>query len=402
MNGMKSYLKNAVLAVLLIGVLIGLGAYLIGGVSDVELRKSTYTRTRFDYHIASPDKAQVQEIEANSAVLAVFPYYAYTKAFSTNDDVMLLSSDDMKDAGASLLTEATLIEGSYADKSGAMLDKTAADALGVGVGDRLSFNLLGQRITRTVTAIFLPSTLAIMEEGIVLVEHDAELAAVNTPTSYGGAFIVAADRDAVAALLSDYAGEGNVALTREQFVKLKCGAKLPNQSQEEYDALCDTKYAAYRAEVLASAKKDGGQVMDKQEAYALLQQQILTTEQKQGRLRLLSMIAAFAVFAIVGSIFTLTNATNDRIRRDAGMGFGQMYLSYTIASAVTAGAVAGVVALVLHLIAAGTYFAAECGVVVLSLALPVLVGLLPVLAVTFIYVKMLYGGAALSKEDYEA
>lgn len=392
MTTIQTYLKYAVLAVLLIGVLIGLGVYLINGISDLELRKSTYTRTSFDFHIASPDKAQVQAIEADASVASIFPYYAYAKALSA-DDVLLLVSDDMADYGASVLCEGTLIEGSF-DQSGALLDKTAADALGVGVGDSVTFNLLGQRFTRTVAAIYLPSTLAIMEEGVVLVAADAAIAAVSAPTAYSGAFVVAADRAAAAALLTNYVGEGNVALSREQYVKLHCGNKMPNQTQEEYDAACDEKYAAYRADVLASARKDGGQVVDKEEAYALLHEQILTTEKKHSSLKTLSMVAAFAVFAVVSILFSVTNAANDRILRDDGLSAGKLYLSHAILAAATAALIAIVVGLALLLIAGGTYFAADCAGVVLSLALPTVVGLVPVLLAVFIYVKMLYGSSA--------
>ena len=392
MNNLKSYLKNVILAVLMIGLLIGLGASLINGIVDVELRKSTYTRTLFDFHIAAPDKAQVAAIKSDASVKCVFPYYAYAKAFSRSETVMLLASDDMDNAGASLLTEGTLIEGGF-DANGIMLDKTAADALGVGVGDSLSFSLLGQKYTKTVAAIYLPSTFAIMENGIALVEFSAEMATASTPAAYGGAFIVANDRDGVATLFADYAGEGNVGLTLEQYIDLKCGTKLPNQTQEEYDAACAEKYAAYRADVLASAKKDGGQVVDKLDAYALLQEKIMTTEQKNANLRTLTMVAAFVVFAVAGILFIVTNAENDRISRDAGMRMGSMLRSYLLSSVVTALAVALVAGGVLFAIASGTYFAADCLGVVIALALPAVVALLPIFVAAWVYVKKLYGNS---------
>lgn len=377
----------------MVAVLIGLGVYMIHGIADVELRKSTYTRTLFDYHIAAPDKAQVQAIEAEPSVTRVFPYYAYAKAFSQNDDVMLLISDDMDDHDASLLTEATLIEGSY-DKNGAMLDKTAADALGVSVGDNISFSLMGQRFSRTVAAIYLPSALAILEEGIVLVDYSADIARVSAPAAYGGAFVVASDRHAAATLLSNYAGEGNITLTYAQYVDLYCGDILPGQTQEAYEATCAEKYAAYREEVLASAKKDGGQVVDKMEAYALLKEQILTTEKKQGDMKILTAVAAFAVFATVSILFIVTNAANDRIRRDMGLRAGKLYLSCVLSTSVAAVVASAVVGIVLYMVAKGTYFPSECIGVVLSVSLPVLAALVSVLLAAFVYVKLLYNNSA--------
>ena len=168
MTNMKAYLKNIVFAVLLTAILIALGANGISSISDMELRKSTYTRTEFDFHIAAPDAAQVKTIAQNEAVKTIFPYYAYKKAFGNSNEIMLMVSDEMDKLGASVLSEGMLVEGSF-NKDGAMLDKTAADILGVKVGDTVSFTLLGKKVTKTVAAIYLPSTLAIMEKGIVAV-----------------------------------------------------------------------------------------------------------------------------------------------------------------------------------------------------------------------------------------
>ena len=272
MTYLKTYLKNIALAVLLAAILVAIGAAGISSVSDMELRKSTYTRTEFDFHIAAPDAAQVSEIAQSGAVKTVFPYYAYKKAFGNTNEITLMASDEMDKLGASVLSEGMLIEGSF-DGDGAMLDKTAADSLGVKVGDTVTFTLLGKRITKTVAAIYLPSTFAIMEKGVVAVSLSDDM---TKPAAYGGAFIVTNDRVAVAELLSDYVGEGNVALTYEQYVTVQCGDKRPDQSEAEYEAECRQKYADYRNGILESAKRGGGQVTDKLEAYSLLKEQILT------------------------------------------------------------------------------------------------------------------------------
>lgn len=389
MENIKHYLKYAILIILLAATLIGIGAYLINDISDMELRKSTYTRTSFDYHIAAPNSAQVQEIKASSAVKSVFPYYAYSNAFSNSKDVMLLFSDEMSSSGISLLTEATLINGEY-DENGAMLDLTAAEALDVKVGDTIRFNLLGVSFTKTVSAIYLPSELAIMKQGIVLVDFSADIAAVNTPAAYSGAFIEAEDRDAVFSLLSDYAGEGNVTLTYEGYIEKYCGSKMPNQSDEEYDAACAAKYAEYREERLASARKDGGQVVDKLEAYSLIKEQILTTEQKLSNLRMLTMLAVFAVFTVVMILFTVTNAENDKLRRDEGLASSQMLLSYVLTTVVSSVLTFGAAIGILAMIASGTYFVSDCLGMAFLISFPILLGIIPVFAAAVIYVKRLY------------
>lgn len=386
MTNMKAYLKNIVFAVLLTAILIALGANGISSISDMELRKSTYTRTEFDFHIAAPDAAQVKTIAQNEAVKTIFPYYAYKKAFGNSNEIMLMVSDEMDKLGASVLSEGMLVEGSF-NKDGAMLDKTAADILGVKVGDTVSFTLLGKKVTKTVAAIYLPSTLAIMEKGIVAVSLSDDM---TRPAAYGGAFIVTADRSAVAELLSDYVGEGNVALTYDQYVSIHCGTQKPGQSDAEYEAECRQKYATYRNGVLESAKRGGGQVTDKLEAYSLLKEQILTTEKNTKNLMILAAVAAFAAFVIVGSLAIVTNVENDKIRRDDGMDGWAMLKGYAISSSLTALFVAAVTGLVVFLISNGTYFASECGFIVVSTALPVLAGIPVVLVIAFTYVKNLY------------
>lgn len=397
MAGIKYYIKNIIFAVCLIAVLIGIGVVMIGDIVHMELQKSTYTRTLFDFHIAAPDTKQVQALEENESVECVFPYYAYANAFSKNDEVMLLLSDDMDDSYASLLTDGTLIDGAY-NKDGAMLDKTAADALGVGVGDTVRFTLLGTKITKTVSAIYLPSSLAIMEKGIVLAAYSEEQAQIKLPAAYGGAFVIAADRDATAELLSDYVGNGNIALTFEQYTDLYCGTVLPNETQEEYEAKCIEKYTAYREEVLSSAKKDGGQVIDKTEAYDLLSEKILTTEKRLKSRMLLTMITAFAVFAGFGILFTVSNRANDRIRRDAGVGAKKTVACYMGGMVLIAVAVMGIVGGVLCAVAFGTYFVRECLAAVLLLILPIAFALLPFAIALLLYIRQLYAHSVSKNE----
>ena len=388
MTYLKTYLKNIALAVLLAAILVAIGAAGVSSVSDMELRKSTYTRTEFDFYIAAPDAAQVSEIAQSSAVKTVFPYYAYEKAFG-NTNIMLMASDEMDKLGASVLSEGTLIEGSF-DGDGAMLDKTAADILGVKVGDTISFNLLGKRITKTVAAIYLPSTFAIMKKGVVAVSLSDDM------TTYSGAFIVANDRVAVAELLSDYVGECN-APTYEQYKKDYYKVdKRPDQSEAEYEAECRQKYADFRNGILESAKRGGGQVTDKLEAYSLLKEQILTTEKNTKTLMVLAAFAAFAVFAVVGSLAIVTNAKNDRIDIGEGKDGWRMLLNYALTSVITAVFVAAATGLSVFLIASGTYFASECTFIVTSTALPVLAGIPVVVVVAFLYIHNLCKIAAVS------
>ena len=386
MKTLLHYLKYLILAIVLIALLIGLGSRIINNTSDMELKKSTYTRTTFNYHISSPDKNQVAWLEGDDSVKTVFPYYAYSKAFSKNDKIMLLASDRMDSHDASLLTEGTLIEGEF-DKSGAMLDKTAANALGVSVGDKITFTLLGKKITKTVSAIYLPSTFDIFEKGIVSIELPSDI----NNNAYSGAFIVANDADALATLLDGYAGEGNVAYSYEDYKKSFCGNKLPTQSDEDFEKICKDKYEAYRNEILDSARRDKGQVVDKMEAYSLLEEKILTTEKKTSNLKSLTAISSFVIFVIASIVFSVTNISNDGIRRDSGMRAIKMWLSYA-ASALATGAVTfGVSFLALKSMANNTFFSAEIiSSVLLYVCLPTVIAVAPALLASLVYVWILY------------
>ena len=385
----KYCLKNIIASVLLIAILAFIGIECINSISEIELQKSTYTRTLFDIHIASPDKAQVDSIESDASVDGVFPYYAYSRAFAADKEIILLISDDMADSVFSVLTEETLIEGTY-DENGAMLDKRAADALGVKVGDSVTFSLVGKSFTKTVSAIYLPSEFAILNRGIVLVAATDEIASVSTPKAYGGAFVSSNDIAKTEALLEGYVGEGNVSVSYEHYVETQCPSMLPWQTEEEYEAECRKKYEAYRTERLESAKKNGGQVVRKSEAYALVKNKILAAEKGLKSLADLGAIASFALLCLVLIIFTVTNVGNDRIRRDTGMRASEMIASYSVSSLVTAIVVSGISALILFAFANSTYFAEECAATIWKITLPVLASIPVSVLAAIIYVKLLY------------
>ena len=106
---MKKYVKYAILGAVMAVALIAVGLHAIRTVTEIELKKSSYTRTLFDLHIAAPSVSQLDALEKEGATDTVFPYYAYKKAFS-KDEITLLVSDRMEDASVSILGEGTLIE----------------------------------------------------------------------------------------------------------------------------------------------------------------------------------------------------------------------------------------------------------------------------------------------------
>ncbi len=388
----KSYIKNIILAVVLIVALSVIGVSLINDTSDMELSQSTYTRTSFDYYVGSPSKQQMSELNASGTVQSSFPFYAQKFTRSKSDKVTVLISDKMDNLSASVFTQDTLVEGEPSS-TGIMLDVTAAEAWNVSVGDSITISVLGVKCTKRVAAIYLPCTLAVMDKGVAVVSTDG-LSENELGDNYDGAFVVANDRDALGDMLTDFVGEGYVTLTLEEYIESKCSTKLPNQTDEDYMQQCTAKYEQYRQEALASAKKDAGRVVDKQEAYKLIQDRLATTQKGIARLKLLGAIAGVVVFVVVSVIFVVTNAANDRIRRDNGLSATKMTLQYVAITAITAVVIVAFVAFVLGIVASGTYFAAECIGIILALSLPVLAGIIPVAVVCLIYVSILYGNSA--------
>lgn len=382
----KNYVKNIIAAILFIAGLTLIGNHCINNIYKIELKKSSYTRTLFDLYISKPGKAQVDAIESDGSVDAVFPYYSYK--FSANEDIALLISDDIADSDISVLTPGTLIEGDSSDKSGAMLDKRAADALGVTVGDTVTFRLLGEVFTKTVSAIYLPTQIPLFDDGVIIVDMTEDMAAVMPQRAYSGAFIRSNNIAATEKLLQGYVGEGNVNLTYEEYSENI--RKFPEQTQEEYEEYCRKKYEEYRAEVLASVSK-AGQITRKSDAYALVKTKVMTMEKEVDELENFTFLSSFGLFCIGMLIIMLSNKNNDEISKDNfEVSFKEMFGSYILSLLITSIAIAGVSAAILNMMANNTYFPEECRSIVLSFSLSTVIAVVPSMLFAFIRVKLMY------------
>lgn len=382
----KNYFINIIAVVLLIVVLCISGRECIDGISTAELKKSSYTRTLFDMHIAKPSKAQVEDIESDASVDAVFPYYSYE--FSSNKAVSLLISDDIGDSDISVLTQGTILEGDPHDKSGAMLDKRAADALGVTVGDVITFRIMGETFTEKVSSIHLPTQIPLFDDGVIIIDMSDGVASLIPERAYSGAFVRSNDIAATEKLLADYIGEGNVNLTYEEYSENIF--KFPEQTQEEYEEICRKKYEEYRADVLASVGKVG-QVTRKSEAYTIVKSKVETLEQWVEERKIFTFCFVFILLLIAIFVSMLCNSKTDKkIRDDYGVKIGEMTASYVLASLITAIVIAGVTAAILSFLASRTYFPDECRDIVIAFSSSALIAVVPSLLINFIMVKRLY------------
>lgn len=393
-NFLRYYLKYIVLAAVFIAAIAAAGISNVKNIETCEARKSSYTRTQFDYYIASPSARQAEEIEADPSVDKVFPFYAVMNAFNSNaaKDVTLLLSDDMDDSGISLITEKTCISGGY-DKDGVMLDYLAAQRLRVSVGSSLTFRLKSKSFTLKVSGIYLTSTYGTLAKGIALANYTAEMKEALTLNAYGGAFLTANNKTDAEALLADYVGEGNIYLTYEEYVASYCGTKPSNQSQQEFDDECRAKYEAWCAQILAQAGK-GSQVSSKEESYALVRDLVKSTEQNVDNINISMAVATGVLFLILNIVFVVTNRKNDLLRCDEGMRFIVMAGLYSITSLVTAAVIAGAGFGIIYMAAAKTFFVAECMKTALFCSLPSLIAVPLVIAFVFIYLNRMYANSA--------
>lgn len=390
----KRYLKYILLAAAFVAVLCIIGAFTLQDVAETEARKSSYTRTEFDFFISSPDSKQAESIENDPSVGALFPYCALSNAFaeSAAAEVFLLLSDDMQDASISLFGEKLLVEGEF-DENGAMLDLLAAEKLGVSVGDTVSFTILGNTFERTVSGVYLTSTYGVLTEGIVLVGFSADIAAVYSPRTYSGAFLTADNEEGVRELLKDYVGEGNVALSFEEYVEINCGTKPPYQSQEEYDAQCEQMYAEYREDILAAALRGGGQAVAKADSYRLVEDSVRSVEKRIQSTEWLAALSAFVLFIVLQIIFIVANRRDDRVRCGEGMKMSRMAGGYVLTISVSAVIIAVLTCGILSIAAALTFFMGDCMGAAVFFFLPVLIAV-PVLGIfVWFYVRHFYSHA---------
>ena len=398
MNFVKNYLKYVILAVVLAVMTIVIGIINIKDICYAEENKSSYTRTKFDFWISAPSAEQVDSLTADSSVGAVFPYYS-VQLYKDNQkrDLRALVYYDDSNAELSLLASKTLVEGSY-DSDGAMMDVNAAKLLGVKVGDKFTFNLLGVNYTKRVSALYLASTYPSLSDGVVMFKAP-EAAAFNEKfSSYQGAFLSSNDKAATSALLKDYVGQGDIDNWIDTFdvyvTKNGLVRKPSNLTEEQFEEQRRQKYQEYYNLELAKLKNSQGRYAEKDAQYRLIQDKIQTTEKKINRMIILTSVAVFVLFIIAGVVFVITNKRNDRIRCDGGMPFMRMAGGYILTAAITAVAVSLVTMIALIIVASGTYFFSSCMTTLLAFTFSAVCALPFVAIAVIIYTKLLYSSSA--------
>ena len=368
-----------------------IGSINIKDINYIEGESSSYTRTTFDYYISSPSQEQVDEIKNYNSVDKMFSCYALNNAFTANNktkEIFLLLSNVFNDYDISIFNNKTLIKGSF-DENGIMLDEKAASLLGANVGDEIKFSILGNTFRKKVSGIYLTSTYGTLTTGLALAKYSDDIKAKYTPKAYGFSFIKSKN-DNIEQDLKDYVGEGNIALTYEEYVVAKVGAKPPYQTEEEYEAECQNKYNEYKNSVLNSAKKGGSQVSKKEDSYLLIKDKLNSTQNNVNRLNIITAISAFVVFVLVNIIFILANKKDNAIEMLEGLSSNKMMLKYDLKTAISGLSASLISFIILIIIASNTHFLSTIIPTILLLTLPILGAVLVIALFNLIYIKLLY------------
>ena len=368
----------------MIALLIVMGVSTIDKIVYIEKESSSYTKTTFDYLISSPNEEQIIEINKLDSVDKTFPCYTLNNAFTQNTktrEIFLLLSDNLANYDISLFNDKTLIKGSF-DENGLMLDEVAAKALHVNVGDEIAFSILGNSFRKTVKGIYLGSTYSSLTSGIALCKFSNDIKNAYTPKAYGFSFVKTTDKVAFENDLKDYAGEGNVALSYDEWALIYGGIKDEATKQNEYQA--------YRTNILNASKKAGNQVASKNDSYLLIKDKLNSTVNDKNRDTIIVSISSFVLFLLVNIIFIIARRKDDKIEMLEGKSFNKIYLSHILNMLITGALSFLIPFVVLFVVAINTYFLSVIVPTILIITLPTIASVLLLLLFDFIYIKILY------------
>ena len=359
MEILKKNLKVIITSVLLIAGILALGIYNIESVKVVEAKRSSYTRTEFDYIIEMPAESELIAIENGDGVASVYPYHLFTNLFLKGKGVSAFVSTAQYKANEKIgfLGDKTLIKGSF-DGDGAVIDETAAEVLNATVGDTVSF-IWGtgsgrKTVNQKVKAVCLACSYNLYTDGIVLLDYTADMRAAydikNATPVYTGAFVKADGNGCYATLKSAVGANRNV-----------------ESKAELYEV--NAKHKTARLEKRVKTVNTG-------------------------------VAIAIAVFySAIIALFIVINRASDKTERDSGVAKKKLFSSYAVGGSVCAAAVTVITFAVLFIVGYLSHFIGAALGTVLALSLPALVAIPVTLAVSKVYTDKLYANYSKQEES---
>lgn len=359
MEILKKNLKVIITSVLLIAGILALGIYNIESVKVVEAKRSSYTRTEFDYIVEMPSESELAAIENGDGVASVYPYHLFTNLFLKGKGVSAFVSTAQYKANEKIgfLGDKTLIKGSF-DGDGAVIDEKAAEVLNATVGDTVSFvwgTGSGRKtVNQKVKAVCLACSYNLYTDGIVLLDYTADMRAAydikNATPVYTGAF-VKADGDGCYATL-----------------KSAVGASRNVESKAELYEV-NAKHKTARLEKRVKTVNTG-------------------------------VAIAIAVFySAIIALFIVINRASDKTERDSGVAKKKLFSSYAVGGSVCAASVTVITFAVLVIVGYLSHFIGAALGTVLALSLPALVAIPVTLAVSKVYTDKLYANYSKQEES---
>lgn len=353
----KRNLKTVITSIILIIGVIALGIYNVECVKVVEAKRSSYTRTEFDYIIELPAESELEAIEKGDGVASVYPYHLYTNLFAKGKAVKAFVSTAEYEANEKIgfLGDRTLVKGSF-EGEGAVIDEKAAEVLGAGVGDTVSFvwgtGSERKTVTQNVKAICLACSYNLYTDGIVLLDYTGEMKRSydikNETYVFTGAFVKAGN-DGCLATLKSILGE--------------------NRNVEAKAVLYETN-AKYKTDKL---------------------------EQRVNTINIGVALAIAIFYSALNALFIVINRRSDETERDSGVAKQKMFSGYMIGGSVCAAAVTVITFVVLLVAGILTHFIDAAIGTVVALSLPAVAAIPVTWLVSKLYTDRLYANR--SRQD---
>lgn len=340
---MKRFIKHLLLCVASFIALMILGMNTISIQTIVQNKKASYEKTEFAYKISAPSRAQLEELASHTdAIESIFPVYNFNMTLrgKNNSKVNLLLSEHMDKASIGLFNDTLLVSGKF-NENLLSLDKTAALALGVIVGDSVNASLGGQSFSFTVGAIYSECTYIGLDKGLAQGKFTTSISeAFGKELVYDIAFIKVTNKDKCALLLKDYYPLGLIMSEEEYIAEQKASGTRPaGLTDEEWTEYLRNNYPDYVEEQLSIPQPDA--VQDKEEIMADVDDQTSTSEKRVNAICILVAVAMLILYPLLLILFTFTNRHNDTIRAENGeKDIGRKYNLFIIFSTIiTAGLV---------------------------------------------------------------
>ena len=200
----KYWIKNRFLLDLIVPcvlVLLMVFAFItpmLNGIGEATLMQSIYKNEKMDFDIPSPSFAQIEQLENESFIESVFPYYYTESDVSVNGktrETNLFFSDAMDKLGQTMYCSSRMIEKSNKDfENPILVDYQFVRDTGAQLGDTVSVTFGTTKIDFQIAAIYETNTY--YDGGAVMaywggLQKDA-IMAMSPNLTYSGAYVQAA------------------------------------------------------------------------------------------------------------------------------------------------------------------------------------------------------------------